>query len=103
MLRQNLLTPGWKSLENEGGGPCLFRSAADHIFLKDFKLFRKYVSQHVVDNCFFFIVIIFPFLYLSKLVQEMQATGNLSEMSNLILILLRVMNPCIHGTPLTLK
>ena len=48
------LHPGWKSLENEGGGPCLFRSAADHIFLKDFKLLRKYVSQHIVDNWFLY-------------------------------------------------
>ena len=34
------LHSGWKSLDNEGGGACLFRSAADHIYLKDFKFLR---------------------------------------------------------------
>ena len=37
------LHPGWKILENRGQGACLFMSAADHIYLKDFTLLRKYV------------------------------------------------------------
>ena len=48
------LHSGWKSLENGGGGSCLFRAAADHIYLKDFRVLRKFVHQHIIDNWFLY-------------------------------------------------
>ena len=48
------LHPGWKSLENLADGACLFRTAADHIWLKDFKLLRKFVHQHIIDDWFLY-------------------------------------------------
>ena len=48
------LHPGWKILENPGRGSCLFISAADHIYLKDFTVLRKYVHKHIIDNWHFY-------------------------------------------------
>ena len=48
------LHPGWKSLENLADGACLFRTAADHVWLKDYKLLRKFVHQHIIDDWFFY-------------------------------------------------
>ena len=48
------LHPGWKTLENARGGPCLFRSGADHIRLKDFRHLRRYTHTHIIDQWYFF-------------------------------------------------
>ena len=47
-LREPLYA-GWKSLYNVGGGPCLFRTGADHIKLKDFRKLQRYVHAHICD------------------------------------------------------
>ena len=57
------LHPGWKVLENPGRGSCLFMSAADHIYLKDFTVLRKYVHQHIIDNWHYYCPFyVFPLL-----------------------------------------
>ena len=48
------LHEGWKSLENAGGGPCLFRTGADHIKLKDFRVLRRYVHAHISKQWYFY-------------------------------------------------
>ena len=48
------LHPGWKILKNTGGGACLFKAGADHIFLKDFTHLRKYVHAHMIKNWDFY-------------------------------------------------
>ena len=48
------LHPRWKSLENLADGAYLFRTAADHVWLKDYKLLRKFVHQHIIDDWFFY-------------------------------------------------
>ena len=48
------LHEGWKSLNNAGGGPCLFRTGADHIKLKDFRILRRYVHAHICDLWYYY-------------------------------------------------
>ena len=48
------LDPGWKAMENTGGGPCLFKSCADSIGLKDFRHLRRYTHAHMIDQWYFF-------------------------------------------------
>ena len=48
------LHPGWKSLENSGKGACLFKVGADHIWLRDFKVLRKFVHVHIEDKWYFY-------------------------------------------------
>ena len=48
------LHPDWKMLQNTGGGACLFKAGADHIFLKDFTHLRKYVHAHMIKNWDFY-------------------------------------------------
>ena len=48
------LHAGWKSLDNAGGGPCLFRAGADHIWLRDFKILRRFVHAHIIEQWYFY-------------------------------------------------
>ena len=48
------LHKGWKMVRNSGGGSCLFRAAADHIALKDFRHLRRYAHSHIEDQWHFF-------------------------------------------------
>ena len=48
------LHPGWKFVKNSGGGSCLFKAAADHIALKDFRHLRRYTHAHMEDQWYFF-------------------------------------------------
>ena len=45
---------GWKAIENTGGGPCLFKSCADSIGLKDFRHLRRFTHAHIIDQWYFF-------------------------------------------------
>ena len=54
---QNILQPlhpGWKSLDNDGKGACLYKVGADHIWLKDFKILRKFTHSHIIQNWYFY-------------------------------------------------
>ena len=48
------LHPGWKAIDNSGGGPCLFKATSDHIRLKDFRHLRRYTHSHIIDQWYFF-------------------------------------------------
>ena len=48
------LHTGWKLLENTGGGPCLFRAGADHIYLRDFRILRRFVHAHIIIEQWYF-------------------------------------------------
>ena len=56
------LHPGWKCLENPGKGGCLFMTGADHIGLKDYRILRKYVNMHMIEQWYFYCSFyVFPF------------------------------------------
>ena len=48
------LHEGWKQLQNAGGGPCLYRTGADHIQLNDYKILRRHVHQHITNHWSFY-------------------------------------------------